>query len=75
MLNQKLQYFGVLMPVTTHWKDPDWEILRAGGEEERQRVRWLDGIIGSLDSGFSKLWQIVKNKEARGPAVHGVIKG
>ena len=31
----------------------------------------MDGIIASLDSGFSKLWQIVKNKEARDPAVHG----
>ena len=35
----------------------------------------MDGIIDSLDSGFSKLWQIVKDKEAWDPAVHGVKKG
>ena len=40
----------------------------------RQRTRWLHGIIESMDMSFSKLQEIVKDREARGPAVHGVAK-
>ena len=39
-----------------------------------QRMRWLDGIIDTMDMSLSKLWEVVKDREAWHPAIHGLAK-
>ena len=59
----------------THWKRLwCWERLGAGGEGEQQRLRSLDGITDSIEMSLSKLWEIVKDREAWCVAVHRVTK-
>ena len=71
----KLQYFGHLM----RRADPLGKTLMLGKTEGKrrrgqQRMRWLDSITDSIDMNLSKLWEIVKDRGARGAAVHGVAK-
>ena len=40
----------------------------------QQRMRWLDGIINSMDMSLCKLWEIGKDREVCHPAVHGITK-
>ena len=74
-LKLKLQNFGHLMGRA----DSLEKTLMLGKIEgkrrrEQERMRWLDGIINSMDMSFSMLQEMVKDREAGCAAIHGVVK-
>ena len=75
MLKLKLQYFGHRIRRV----DSLEKTLMLGGTEGRrrrgqQRMKWLDGIIDSMDVNLSELWELVMDREAWSAVIHGLAK-
>ena len=74
LVKLKLQYFGHLMQRADSLEKTLTLGKIEGKRRGRQRMRRSDGIIDSLDMSLSKLWEIVKDREAWRAVVHGIAK-
>ena len=74
MLKLKLQYIGHLMRRTDSFEKTLMLVKVEGRRRRGQRVRWLDGIIDSMDMGLGGLWELTMGMEAWRAVVHRVAK-